>query len=206
MTELHAAPPAEGIADRLEGLFFRRSRQRPAAIVLVAAVHLIAVWAIFATLQPHRVIVPVSEFQLTILKPAVTSTSLPPPEWKFVQPRDAFVPAPDIQMEPDSEAPSITTSLMSQILPPRPDPYYLNRTPDVPDNLRLDALKAAVTLRILVLPDGSVDQAMLVKGSSNTALDKVAIAFVEANWRFLPATAGGKPIQEWTTVRVRFAS
>jgi len=151
--------------------------------------------------------VPVAEFQLTVLKPAVTPTNVPPPprEWKLLQPKDALVPEPDIQVAPDPESPPITTSMMSQVLPPRPDPYTINRAPDVPDKLRPQALKSAVTLRILVLPDGSVDRALLVKGSSNAALDKLALAFVEANWHFLPALSGGKPIEEWTTVRVRFA-
>jgi periplasmic protein TonB len=206
MTRLFFAAPAQ-IENGATALAFAGKRQRPAAILLVAVVHILAVWAIFAGIKPRGAALPVPEFKMTVFRPAVTPPTVPPPpEWKFQQVKDAFLPEPDIQIEPDPDAPSITTTLMSQVLPPRPDPYYINKAPEAPDKLRRDALNAAVTLRILVMPDGSVEQAMLVKGTSNTELDKFTMAFVEANWRFLPATAGGKPIQDWTTVRVRFTS
>ncbi|HLY05223.1 MAG TPA: energy transducer TonB [Rhizomicrobium sp.] len=184
----------------------RRVGQRPAAVTLVAFVHLIAVWAIFANIRPSHVFVPIPALQLTVLKPSVTPTSMPPlHELKLLRPKDAPVPPPEIQIAPDPDSPSMTTSMAGQVLPPRPDPYYINKAPEVPDDLRLDATKAVVTLRLLVQPDGFVEQAFLVKGTGSAALDKVALAFVEANWRFQPAMSGGKPVQAWTTVRVHFA-
>jgi TonB family protein len=119
-----------------------------------------------------------------------------------------LVPAPDIQIaqEPEPDAPTQIDSVsMSQILAPRPDPAHHNQPPALA-NLSSEPLaisgSANLVLKILVMPDGSVADAQVTSSSGQAQLDILAIRFVKANWRYLPATIAGRAIQYWTTVLV----
>src|SRR5579862_1598616 len=56
--------PVEAAAHRFGTFVARRDGHRPIAVALVAAVHLIAVWAIFANMRPSHILTPIPEFQL----------------------------------------------------------------------------------------------------------------------------------------------
>lgn len=149
------------------------------------------------------------ELQVTVFAPHLTSGMLPPPplSWKLQMPPDIEVPEPQIDIIPDSSDPHpIIFSLMNQEVPPRLDPDHANTLPDVPYDLKKAAAVAVIMLRLLILPDGSVEQVEVVKGSSVPDLDKVTVDYVQKNWKFLPGSMGGKPIEAWTTAFVRFAT
>ena len=57
-------------------------------------------------------------------------------------------------------------------------------------------------LRVLVAPDGSVDEAQITASSGRPDLDQAAIMFITSHWKFLPATVGGSAVPFWTTVLV----
>ena len=108
-------------------------------------------------------------------------------------------------MTPDQEAgEGIVAGAITQKLAPRLDPSHVNALPELPRTL---GSVAALTLklRILVLPDGSVGDAQVVRSTGQREIDQLAIETVKNSWRYLPATVNGKPIEAWTTVIVRFA-
>jgi len=71
--------------------------------------------------------------------------------------------------------------------------------PMVPDDQ--DRVRAVVIVQALVLEDGSVGDARVVE--SVPILDEAAVACVR-QWRFKPATSGGKPVAVWVAIPIRF--
>jgi TonB family protein len=55
-----------------------------------------------------------------------------------------------------------------------------------------------------VQPDGSISDAHVVKTSGDAKLDEFAVEYVKTNWRYIPATIAGQPVDDWTTVLVPF--
>ena len=88
---------------------------------------------------------------------------------------------------------------------PRLDPAFRNASPLLPAGHAKDAETAQVTLTILVTPDGRVGDARVAKSSGQAMLDQIALAFAKAKWHFRAALQAGRPVQDWTTVLVRFA-
>jgi len=64
----------------------------------------------------------------------------------------------------------------------------------------------ALELHILVLPDGSVGDAEVIKSTGEPEIDRLAIGTVTNSWSYLAASIGGRPIEAWTIVIVRFAA
>jgi TonB family protein len=95
---------------------------------------------------------------------------------------------------------------MGQRLAPTLDPAHTNERPELPGTLGSIIASLSLRLRILVLPDGSVLDAVIQKSTGEAEFDKLAIDWVKDNWRYLPATVNGRPIEAWTTVIVRFAA
>jgi protein TonB len=120
-------------------------------------------------------------------------------------PEDVVVPEPEIAMSPGAAGPSIAAGAMGQVMAPRPDPDFRNEPPALPAELGGYARSAVLVLRILVLQDGTVGDAQIVKSSGETTIDAIGVAFVKDAWRFIPASVGGQPVQNWTTVFVRFS-
>lgn len=149
------------------------------------------------------------ELQVVVFSPHLSSSTPPPPplSWKLQMPPDIEVPEPQIDIIPDPNDPHpIIFSLMNQEVPPRLDPDHPNTLPDVPYDLQKVAVAAVVMLRLLILPSGDIEQVEVVKGSSVPDLDKITVDYVQRNWKFLPGSMGGKPIEAWTTAFVRFAT
>lgn len=69
--------------------------------------------------------------------------------------------------------------------------------------MRAQALQGRVVLRVLVLADGSVGSVEVAQSSGHDALDRAA-AGAAREWRFLPATRDGGPIDAWAIITVRF--
>lgn len=112
---------------------------------------------------------------------------------------------PAIDVTPDQEAgEGIVASGIIQKLAPRLDPAHVNALPELPRTLGSVAA-LSLKLRILVLPDGSVGDAQVVRSTGQRDIDRLAIETVKNSWRYLPASVNGKPIEAWTTVIVRFA-
>jgi protein TonB len=139
------------------------------------------------------------------LQLAIASPSKPtgPPAPYLVSPENISITEPEIDIVDDGIAASAAAPDFSgQILPPRPLPGHLNLPPAMPPAVKKLISNAAVVLRLLIEPDGSVSDAKVIKGSSNRDIDQITISFIEANWHFTPALQGGKPVEDSMTIVV----
>lgn len=59
-----------------------------------------------------------------------------------------------------------------------------------------------MTLKALVLPDGTVGDATVLKSSGQDDVDAAAVEYVRTHWHFLPATLNGVAIQYWTSLAI----
>jgi TonB family protein len=174
----------------------------------VFLLHAAAIWALATNLAvPGRAREDGEELEI-----ALTATGSPAPA--------KFDPMPEPQMQAavssDIQAPDIETQApapaavpglsLAAVLPPRPDPMSRNVDPVLPSAFAQIATPIQVMLTILVAADGSVSDVRVAQSSGQLVLDQLAEAFAKANWRFRAATQNGKPVADWTTVLVRFAS
>lgn len=194
------------MAERQSDLVVRVRRCGAAA--LVVAIHAGLIWMaghLFWRTAPESA----HSITVTVFAPEIRKGEFlaPPLSWKLRMPEDIEVPQPDIQINDDPTLPSGTLpGGPVQLVMPRPDPAHLNEDPALPLEFHGRFVGAKGELVILVLPDGSVADAHVVTSAGNSRLDKAAIAYVLANWRFIPAYLGMKPIEHWMQVFVRFAT
>jgi TonB family protein len=136
--------------------------------------------------------------------------SLPPPTPPEVPYRILTSdPIAEPQIDIENDNPPATPAGFSgsfRVLPPRPDPSHVNFPPDLPKSLANRNNTSPVTLRLLILADGTIGEARVAASCGSPDLDKMAAEFVKANWRYAPARSGGKPADDWMTVLVRFRS
>ncbi|HEY3777590.1 MAG TPA: TonB family protein [Rhizomicrobium sp.] len=190
------------------GIYTSSRSDRAASIGFVILLHLVVFWLIAAVRPSFESFSTTRELQLSVFNPHVTSRAPPPPiKWLFQAPEDVVVPQPEITIVSQRGDPdAIVASGAGQVVPPRIDPRHVNTAPDVPFDLRSSARAAVIMLHLLILPDGSVEDAKILKSSRNSDLDRITLDYVKKNWRFLPPSMGGQPIEAWTTAFVRFAT
>ncbi len=83
-------------------------------------------------------------------------------------------------------------------------PLYRNNPPPAyPKIARKRGYQGTVTLSILVNEKGNVANLWVFSSSGHKSLDNAAIDAVK-NWTFEPATKGGKAIDMWVNIPVRF--
>jgi TonB family protein len=195
-------PTGDGRAEPQNGLLARISPQRLMAIGLAGVINILAIWILVMNLR----LAPVDAAQdLHATLFATTAQSQPPPDPHLVSPSIVLVPVPEIAIEPDTPpTTAITTVSMAQMLAPRPDIAHINVPPALPSLFRTLGNGITLILKIFVQPDGSISDAHVVKTSGDAKLDEFAVEYVKANWRYIPATIGGKPVDDWTTVLVPF--
>jgi TonB family protein len=186
-------------SSRIKKIALRQGREHAASFISVALLHiaffLAIAWASSSTSQR-----PISkDLQAELFRDVPQrQADVAPPEVAF-----PVVAPPEIVIEDDqpNRADAVVSSLL--VLPPRPDPSRPNEQPVSPDR----GTAPVVVLKILVSPEGAVIDAKIVPPlSRNQSADEAALAWVKANWRFVPAMLGTTPVQYWTTVLVRFSS
>ena len=64
--------------------------------------------------------------------------------------------------------------------------------------------EGTVYLRVLVRVNGRVGQLAIDRSSGHEILDRAAVDSVKG-WAFLPAKKGGKPVESWVLLPVKFA-
>ncbi len=75
--------------------------------------------------------------------------------------------------------------------------------PDIPDDLRSEAVDATTVVEINVSPDGAADSVRISQSSGNDQLDRLAVNAAK-KWRFKPATRDGEPIASKVRLHVQF--
>jgi len=82
--------------------------------------------------------------------------------------------------------------------------YGINPLPKYPLLAREKGYEGTVYLRVLVRVDGRVGQLAVDRSSGHEILDRAAVDSVKG-WAFLPAKKGGKPVESWVLLPVKFA-
>jgi TonB family protein len=191
---------------------FVRKLENPRLYLACAAVlllHIAAIWILATGIVLTRGAgAPAPEMHVALVgsAPSAVQRMEPPPEpeMRTADSMEQPVEAPqiDAQTMAPGGAPGASTA---DILPPRPDPSFQNASPSLPAGHAKPGGPMEVMLTILVEADGSVRDARVAKSSGETVLDRLAIAFTKAKWRFRAALQQGHPVADWTTVLVRFA-
>jgi protein TonB len=84
------------------------------------------------------------------------------------------------------------------------DPKFVrNFQPDYPVGLLQREIEGRATIKVLIGTDGRVRQANVLS-ATHTDFGKAAMRQALTEWRFMPATRDGRPIEEWQTLTVRF--
>jgi TonB family protein len=185
--------------------------KRYAAVTFALLLHLAVTWFV-ATVIPGGIWLSASvgkatELEVRLISPNLVSRGMPAPptDWSFLTPDENSVPEPVIDILPEPQAPSNDgVAVTREKLPPRFDPSHVNERPQLPRSVAMIGA-LVLELNVLVLPDGSVGDARVIKSTGNPDIDRVAIQTVMGSWRYIPATIGGKPVEAWTAVIVRFA-
>ncbi len=84
----------------------------------------------------------------------------------------------------------------------RPD-YGTNPLPKYPPLAREKGYEGTVYLRVLVQADGRVGNLSIDRSSGHEVLDRAAVDSVK-EWTFLPAQKGGKRVESWVLLPVKF--
>lgn len=83
-------------------------------------------------------------------------------------------------------------------------PAYLNnKPPEYPGIARKRGFEGKVVLRVRVLSSGNPQELEIKNSSGYEILDEAALEAVE-KWKFKPATRGGKPVDSWVEIPIRF--
>ena len=188
------------------------SPQRMISIVLVALIHLGAIYALATGLAQNLYKKTVQEFKAEVIPPKQEVVKPPPPPPPELQkPPPPFVPPPDIVIQTEA-APSNTITVQSKVSTPTPPPPK----PVAPAGITSPVLEAGgagkcessyyppiavrlnqtgtTTVAVHVGADGGVESVSLVNSSGHDSLDQAAIKCINAAWHYKPAMQNGQPV------------
>jgi protein TonB len=136
----------------------------------------------------------------TVPQPSLEKEPPPKLETKPVnEPSNTAVPAPPkedtipVKQEP-VRAPNTTTPYISARAISQP-------VPQIPDELRQEALSTSAVARFHVATDGTTT-AELVKPTPNPKLNRLLLNTLK-NWRFFPAIKDGKPVESTQEIVIK---
>ena len=134
--------------------------------------------------------VPIANDSPVVSQPPVVTESAPVPA----------PPSPPVAARPAapvSPQPAITS-------PPNFNPAYLNNPrPAYPRLARRNGEEGTVLLRVLVTHEGRAARLELDRSSGFPLLDGAALEAVK-EWRFVPASKGAEPVEDWVRVPIVF--
>ena len=201
-------------------------RRVPTPLVLVAGVHLVAIWALINGLQVHALCAMCAPPDTV----ATVVDSVPPPPETFTPPEVTVRNVTTTVVEPT--LPPIPTDPVLTDLPPSPtadpasistggpgavavvptpvvtgaavDPRHPLTQPPYPMGAIRNNEEGALNLSVLVGTDGRVRDAKVAESSGSTRLDQAAVSEAKARWHLRPAMRDGVPFEQWLTLRVVF--
>ena len=181
--------------------------ERVMLLAAIAALHVIAFLLLSSSLRIVAPLLHEGELQITVFRPALPPHAAPaPPTLSFSLPAAPDVTAPNIAISPEAgSGTGASTSEIQARIAPILDPSHANERPELPGSFGALIAAASLKLRLLVLPDGSIFNAHVLRSTGEADMDRVAIQWIEGNWRYLPAVVNGRPVTAWITVIVRFA-
>lgn len=108
------------------------------------------------------------------------------------------VGAPQVEAPPEPEQTIFESTQVDEA------PEVVTRTkPDYPQSAREQGLEGYVAVKLLVAPDGSVQQVNILRSKPDGVFDE-AVGAAVANWTFKPGRIGGKPVATWVTTTLQF--
>jgi protein TonB len=185
--------------------------RRVISIGLVAALHILAIYALATGLAQNFIQKKVEEFKAEVIPPKQEVVKPPPPPPPELQkPPPPFVPPPDISIQ--SEAPAQNTITVSKTPPPPAAPPPKAVSPGItspvlsaggagkcansyypPTAVRLNQ-EGTTTVAIHIGADGSVENVDITNSSGHDALDQAAVRCITSSWRYKPAMQNGQPV------------
>lgn len=127
--------------------------------------------------------------------------------------KPVIVPPPVAADVPSDEGTVPLTTPLPAEAAPQVEPFapveatlaYVAAPPPAYPRMAIAAhMEGTVTLRVLVDETGKPIDVIVEGSSGHAVLDKAAREQVLANWRFQPATAGGRPVRAWARIPVSF--
>jgi protein TonB len=184
--------------------------QRALSVVLVALIHIGAIYALATGLAQNLYKKTIQEFKAEVSPPkqeVVKPPPPPPPE--LAKPPPPFVPPPDIVIQTEA-APTNTITVQSKVStpPPPPKPVAAGISSPVleaggagkcessyypPIAIRLNQT-GTTTVAVHIGADGSVESVSLVDSSGHDSLDQAASRCIQSAWHFKPAMQNGQPV------------
>jgi protein TonB len=128
-----------------------------------------------------------------------------PPVTKVETPSVAVAaPKANPSSEPVTEKPVAKSELVKPHVPVLASAEPLAQPlPEVPDDLRAEALDKSVVVTVVVSPEGKANELTVTSSSGTAELDDLAVKAVK-RWTFRPATRDGEPVAGKVRVHVRF--
>ncbi len=189
---------------------------------LVAALHVVFIYALATGLAQNLIQKIPSEFKAEVIPPKTEQVKPPPPPPPELQkPPPPFVPPPEINIQTES-APTNTITVQSKVAspppakveaPPKPSgitaPVSLKSAHNCADRfyppiaVRLNQT-GTTRLRITVSADGQVTDAKVVESSGHDSLDEASIKCItSSSWGgYHPAMQNGQAIAAQTEVNI----
>lgn len=174
-----------------------------AGALFVVVLHVLAIWIISLNIAPRIAPIKMGELHLVL---APMPSQVKPEEPLPVELAPVIEQPPEIAVQSETTGIALDAVSPADVLAPRPDPAHPNQAPSFPTAEKKPGELQPVLLNVLVMEDGSIAMAKVTKSSGDTSVDDDVVAYVKANWHFLPALLKQKTaVQYWTSVVVRFA-
>jgi protein TonB len=181
------------------------SRQRAIGLGLVAALHVLFVWALVTGLATKIVAAVPQELKAEVIAPTKQETPQAPPPPTLVVPKNAVTP-PEIQVQ-TTQTQAIQTPMVAAI------PSQSTRangitsthsTPPYPPEAKEKSHQGTVLLHIMIAANGEVTNASVSKSSGFPELDQEAVSWVTAHWKYKPAVQNGASVASASDAQVVF--
>jgi periplasmic protein TonB len=176
--------------------------RRFVSVGLVAVLHAIIIYALASGLASQMIQKLPDELKAEVVqeKPPEQEKLPPPPPPDLTKPPPPFVPPPDIAIAESGPSNAITAVQSRQapvVAPQISSPVPIGRKHECmsgypPVSRRLSEQGTAL-VKYVISDTGEVTSASVQKSSGYARLDEAAVQCVR-DWRFKPATQGGRPI------------
>lgn len=186
-------------------------------LAIVGALHIAVIYALYLGLSGQLPAIisrgPIKFVDVATPPPPPLQPHVPQP--KLVNPTVPTIPKPDFPVDRDTGNTGITEVVAPPLHPATTDTtppvivavHGIASTHTAPDYpliaVRLNQT-GKVELKLSIDERGSVVAASVEKSSGYDLLDKAAIAWVMAHWRYEPATKDGKPLAATSDAVVTF--
>jgi protein TonB len=186
--------------------------RRFVSIGLVAALHVLVIYALASGLAAQMIQKLPDELKAEVVqeKPPEQEKLPPPPPPDLTKPPPPFVPPPDIAIAdtgPSNAISNVQSRQAPVVAPQVTAPVPVGRKHECmsgypPVSRRLSE-QGNVMVKYVISETGEVMSATVDKSSGYSRLDEAAAQCVK-DWRFKPATQGGRPIAVSGQVNIKY--